>query len=205
MENAMSQGAPPDDPVSPDIPTDSVPDPPRVAPDRPEVSELVDQLLVEVRELRQQFADKIRYDEVRERQVAGMQEELEAHRRGLYGRILGPVFSDLIGIHDDLTQAMQAAARVGESPGDFAETLASFRDSILETLQRNGVESFTVEGEAVDRARQRVIKVEETADTELDRRVARRLRPGFELDGKVLRPEWVVAYRHIPAPVETTQ
>jgi molecular chaperone GrpE (heat shock protein) len=167
------------------------------------VSERLDHLLDELRELRQQFEAKIRYDEVRERQVAGMQEELEAHRQGLSLRILRPVLNDLIAIHDDLTQAMQATAGPDEAPDAYAATLASLRDSILETLRRNGVTDFTVEGEAVDRGRQRVIKVEETGEAADDRRVACRLRPGFELDGKVLRPEWVVAYRYVPAPVDT--
>jgi hypothetical protein len=56
-----------------------------------------------------------------------------------------------------------------------------------------------VESPEVDRARQRVIRVVATGDEKLDRHVQGRLRVGFEYDsGKVLRPEWVVAYRHAP-------
>lgn len=167
--------------------------------------ELLAQLLHEVRELREQFSDKIRYDEVRERQVADMQQELEAHRQGLYLRMLGPLVKDLIAIHDDLTQAMRDTPGGDETPGALAATLASVRDSVLEALHRNGVTDFSVDGDTVDRTRQRVIKVEETGDAAADRRLARRLRPGFELDGKVLRPEWVVAYRYATAPVDATQ
>jgi len=43
-----------------------------------------------------------------------------------------------------------------------------------------------------------VIDVEPTGQAELNKRVARRLRPGFEMDGKPLRLEWVVAYTYTP-------
>jgi molecular chaperone GrpE len=205
MEHGMPEAASSDHLRLPSDPTDSSSELRQAAPEGIQVPKLLDQLLGEVRELRQQFDAKIRYDEVRERQVAGMQEELAAHRQGLSLRILRPVLNDLIAIHDDLTQAVQATAGGDESPAEYATTLASLRESILETLHRNGVTDFTVDGEAVDRARQRVIKVEETGDATADRQVARRLRPGFELDGKVLRPEWVVAYRYVPAPADARQ
>jgi molecular chaperone GrpE (heat shock protein) len=105
-------------------------------------------------------------------------------------------------MHDDLTQLLAGGDGEG-ADGAPTGALASFWDSVMETLHRNGVTSFTIDGDTVDRARQRVIRVIDTVDPALDRRVADRLRPGFELDGRVLRPEWVAVYRHVPA-TETT-
>lgn len=132
------------------------------------------------------FDSKIRYDEAKERQITALHQELESHRQGLYQQILRPVLIDLVGIYD-------AAAEQPE--GDAREFLLETVDVVLE---RYGVTSYTCEGDGVDRARQKVIEVEQTSDPDLNRRLARRLRAGFELDGRVLRPEWIAAYRYSP-------
>ena len=139
------------------------------------------------------FDSKIRYDEAKESQIAALHQELETHRQGLYQQILRPVLTDLIGIYDEI--ANHVAADENGDPVDSAESLMEMVEGVLE---RYSVTRYCCEGEDIDRARQRVIDVESTDDAELNRRLARRLRPGFELDGKVLRPEWVIAYRYAP-------
>jgi molecular chaperone GrpE (heat shock protein) len=133
--------------------------------------------------LQESFDAKIRYDEAKERQIAALHEEVQDHRRGIYQNIMRPVLTDLVGIYDEIA----TAGNPSENP---------LLDLIEETLNRYGVTAFTCEGDRVDRSRQQVIDVETTGDSELDRQIARRLRPGFELDGKVLRPEWIAAYRY---------
>ncbi len=148
----------------------------------------VERLAEELAALRADFAAKIRYDEVKERQIASMHEELQGFRAGLHLRLLQPVFTDLIAMYDDL---------VALSMDNASAELESFRESVLETLSRNGVSSYSVAADEVDRARQQVISAVVTDDETLDGHVRHRLRVGFEYDnGKVLRPEWVVAYRY---------
>ena len=138
-------------------------------------------LLAILRDIKVSFDSKIRYDEVKEQQIAVLHEELEAHRKGLYQQILRPVLIDLIGIYDQVAASQAADAQLLE---------------VIETvLERYGVTRYQCDGDRIDRSRQKVIDVESTGDAGLDRRLARRLRPGFEMDDKVLRPEWVVAYR----------
>lgn len=168
------------------------------APHTPDVDTQNDpsgSVLAELKALRAAFDAKIRYDEVRERFVATMSEELVAHRQGVYQMQLRPVLLDLVAMYDDLTQAITAD---GSSPAT-ATTLGFFRDTVEQTLVRNGVERFTVEEDLVNRSRQKVVSVVETADPNLDRKVADRFRPGFFWNGKVLRPEWVSAYRQVAA------
>jgi molecular chaperone GrpE (heat shock protein) len=133
--------------------------------------------------LRESFDAKIRYDEAKERQIAALHEEVQELRRGMYQHIMRPVLTDLVGIYDEIAGEDNS----GKNP---------LLDLIEETLMRYGVTAFTCEGDRVDRSRQQVINVETTGDPELDRQVARRLRPGFELGGRVLRPEWIAAYRY---------
>ena len=45
-------------------------------------------VLAELRELRERFDSKIRYDEVKERQIDALHEELQGHRQGLYQQIM---------------------------------------------------------------------------------------------------------------------
>ena len=155
-------------------------------------SEAIVGLLAELLELRECFDSKIRYDQAKERQIEALHEELQAHRQGLYQQIMEPVLIDLIDIHDEM--AGQLAAADGTAP----DGLGFLAEMVEGVLSRYGVTRFSCAGDAIDRSRQRVIDTEATGEAALGKRLARRLRPGFEIKGKVIRPEWVVAYRHVP-------
>ena len=159
------------------------------------------QVLEQLRGLREVFDAKIRYDEARERLVEAMSEELLAYRQDLYQKLLRPVLLDLIGLYDDLMQVLESA----DSAPTTNTQLGFFRDSIEQILERNGAELFAIDGEDIDRTHQKVVQVTETPNQNLDRRLDRRLRPGFSWNGKVLRPEWVTAYRYVAAPPEQGQ
>lgn len=146
-------------------------------------SGLLSEILAKLIALKDSFDGKIRYDEAKERQIAALHQELESHRQGLYQQILRPVLTDLVGLYDE-------AANQG---GDAATWMLEMIEVVLE---RYGVTKYRCDGDSVDRARQQVIDVEQTGDIGLNRRVARRLRPGFASSGNVLRPEWVIAYRY---------
>ncbi|HUN34017.1 MAG TPA: hypothetical protein VMU95_18605 [Trebonia sp.] len=152
------------------------------------------EILAELRELRERFDSKIRYDEAKERQVDVLHQELEGYRQGLYQQIMRPVMVDLIGIYDELADQQARLADTGEGGLGFLIEMVEI------ALERYEVTRFTCEGDAIERSRQKVIDTESTSKPELARRLARRVRPGFEMKGKVIRPEWVVAYRHVPGP-----
>jgi molecular chaperone GrpE (heat shock protein) len=145
-----------------------------------------------LRELRELFDSKIRYDEVKERQIEVLHEELQGYRQGLYQQIMQPVMMDLIVLYDEMAGEL---ARLSDGPDGG---LAFLAETVEEVLARYGVTRYEVDGDAVDRSKQKVIGAQDTADPELGKRVARRVRPGFEMKGKVIRPEWVTAYRYMP-------
>jgi len=108
-----------------------------------------------------------------------------------------PVMVDLIGIYDEMA-SQQARPSIGGPTGlDF------LMEMVEEVLVRYGVVRFECDGDSIDRSRQRVIDTEATATSELGKRLAHRLRPGFEMKGKVIRPEWVVAYKYVPNLAQT--
>ncbi|MBB5830030.1 nucleotide exchange factor GrpE [Micromonospora carbonacea] len=152
------------------------------------------QLLEQMSKLQSAFDSKIRYDAVREQLVQSMSDELTAYRENRAQLQLRPVLIDLITLHDDLTKAADSAERSAET----GKLVGFFRDSVEQMLARHGVEPFTGDADVVDRTRQRVVATEPTEDPTLHRRVAARLRPGFQWNDKVLRPEWVSAFRLVP-------
>jgi molecular chaperone GrpE len=149
-------------------------------------------ILAELRDLRKCFDSKIRYDDAKERQIEALHEELQGYRQGLYQQIMQPIVMDLIGIYDE------AAGQLVRISGGPDAGLGLLAEMVEEVLARYGVVRYQVDSDAIDRSRQKVIGTRDTADPELAKRLARRVRSGFEIKGKVIRPEWVEAYRRVP-------
>jgi molecular chaperone GrpE (heat shock protein) len=160
--------------------------------------------LVELREqvagLRNEFTQKIRYDEVKERQLNDLRTEVQGHRAGLYRKLLGPIITDLIRMYDDLADALAAGIAADEKAAE--RTLASFQDSVLEALARCGVElrpaAEMLEPDGlpaiVDRSLHQVVRAVTTERADFHGRVARHRKAGFDQDGRVLRPAVVEGY-----------
>ncbi len=155
------------------------------------------QLIDEMRLLREEFDTKLKYDASKERQIDSLHNELQAYRAGLHFKILRPVILDLISMHDDLSRLLESMPREnGMIPlAQVLKNLESFQTSLEEILRRNGVEPYSVEGDVFVSGRQRALQAVETSEPALDKQIARRVSKGFEYEEKVLRPELVVTYR----------
>lgn len=162
-----------------------------------ELANGIQQLLDEMRELRGDFETKLMYDENKERLIDSLHSELQGYREGLHFKILRPIFLDIIDMYDDLGKLADALpTRYGEAAlEDMLNNLRSFQETVEEILERNGVAVSNAEGDVFVPGRQRAIKAIDTFDPKLDKQIVRRLRKGFEFDGKVLRPELVEIYK----------
>jgi molecular chaperone GrpE len=156
-------------------------------------------LLTKMQELRQEFDTKIKYDETKERQLDSMHKELQAYREGLHFKILRPLFIDLIAMHDDLDKLLEGLSSIEteQIPARMIDNLKSFQDTVEDILFRNGVESYRLDGDAYVPNKQRVVQAVNTTEPSQDKLIARRVRKGFEYDGRVLRPELVTIFRAI--------
>lgn len=159
--------------------------------------EVAQSLLTQMQELRQAFDTKIKYDETKERQLDTLHKELQTYREGLHFKILRPLFIDLIAMHDDLDKLMEGFASTEAVPelARMIENLRSFQETVEDVLVRNGVEPYSLDGDTYVPNKQRVVQVVNTTDPVQDKLIARRLRKGFEYDGRVLRPELVTLFR----------
>lgn len=146
-------------------------------------------------QLRQLFEREVRAEATRERIVDRLHAELQEYKGDLVLQCLRPIFLDLIGMYDDLGKRLEGA----EPDGPAARLARELQQEILDVLYRQGVEPFTVDEAGFDPRRQRAIATVPTGDAALVRTLARRIRPGFDRDGKLIRPELVAVYVNAPA------
>ncbi len=164
-----------------------------------ELLKTMQSLLAGMQELRQDFDTKLKYDESKERQLDSMHRELQTYREGLHFKILRPLFIDLIAVYDDLGKLIDGllSKEVAPTLAQMIDNLQSFQDTIEDILNRNGAESYNLDGDTYVPSKQRVLQVVDTGDTARDKQIARRVRKGFEYEGRVIRPELVILYRTV--------
>jgi molecular chaperone GrpE len=165
-----------------------------------EVTRSLQLLMAEMQRLREDFDTKVKYDESKERLIDSLHRELQVYREGLHFKILKPVFIDLIAMYDDLGKLIDAmlAKDPSSASSQMVQNLGSFQETIEETLRRNGVDAFTLEESTFLASKQRILKVLDTSDPAQDKQIGRRVRKGFEYEGRVLRPEIVEIYKYNP-------
>ncbi|HZS75893.1 MAG TPA: nucleotide exchange factor GrpE [Ktedonobacteraceae bacterium] len=164
----------------------------------PQLLQTLQTLVTEMQELRRDFDTKIKYDESKERQVDSLYQELQTHREGLHFKILRPLFTDLIAVYDDFGKLIESLSHNGVDSSQTLDNLRSFQETIDDILRRNGAESYSLEEDSYTPVKQRVLQVIETNDPAQDKKIARRIRRGFEYEGRVLRPELIAMYKFVP-------
>lgn len=168
-----------------------------------EIKDTMLALLVMMRNLRDDFDTKVKYDESKERVIESLHKELLIHREGLHFRVLRPIFLDLIILYDNMGKLLEGIVSDSSiSATQVAQGLSVLQDSIQEILRSNGAEAFITEEETFLPARQKIQKVIPTPDPAQDKQIAKRVRSGFEYEGKLLRHEMVEVYKYTPAAEE---
>lgn len=150
--------------------------------------------------LRRGLEDQARGADRWEKVLDKLHEELQEHKNGTYFRILEPVLTDLIRLHDDLSRILtQARASGALLPGDLARSLDLFVQQILDALDRQGVVKYACTEGKFDRTNQKAVATVETTDPEQHLKVAEVIRAGFRRPEKILRFEEVRIFKHKPS------
>ena len=151
------------------------------------------------------FEREVRAEATREKVVDRLHSELQEYKQGLILGILRPVFVDLIQLHDDMgkmgggsTLGGDPLAEVNPEVDRLLRVVLGYQQAIEDILYRQGVESYTHDGETFDPRRQRALSTVPTADPALNKKVAARVRKGFQVGDKVIRPEFVTVHAHKP-------
>ncbi len=164
----------------------------------------VEQLFPAIKGIEQQlenladaFESKIKYDEHKNKVIDDLHQSLQDYRDGLLKKYLQRIFTDVIKIVDDARKLVGHYREQPLSEENNAKLLQYLEDmaqGLEDMFAWEGVEAFTTEGDTLEPTRQRVVNKVETDDPLKDKTIAQRLRPGYEWDGKVIRPEIVSIY-----------
>lgn len=150
-------------------------------------------------ELATHFEGKIKYDAHKNRIIDDLHDQLKDFRDGIIKKHLFSMITDIIKIIDD-TRKVKAHYETKMHTEDGTVFLLDFMDQIISDLEDlftfQGIYPFTFTENTFDSARQRIIKKINTDDPEKNRLVAESLRPGYEWEGKVIRPEMISIYVH---------
>ena len=187
-----------DGPAPASVSTHPEPAPDPIAPALGAIAALGEGLGRRLDALQALFDREIRAEATREKVVDRLHAELQEYKQGLLLGILRPVFVDLIQLHDDIGKMVDAQeVAEGEAGAEVRRLLGLIRGTqqgIEDILYRQGVEPFALEGDAFDPRRQRALSTVPTDDPDCGKRVAARLRKGFQAGDKVIRPEMVTVY-----------
>jgi molecular chaperone GrpE len=149
------------------------------------------------------FDREIRAESTREKVVDRLHAELQEYKQGLLLGILRPVFVDLIQLHDDMGKMVPAQEKPEGEVARLLDLIRGFQQGIEDILYRQGVEPFAQEVDTFDPRRQRALSTVPTDDPDRNKRVAARLRKGFQAGEKVIRPEMVTVYAFKEKPAES--
>jgi len=116
----------------------------------------------------------------------------------LFRKIVSPFVNEIISFIDDYSSLFKRHSESELSEIDTAKLLKQFgniSENLEELLDKNGIESFRVEGNAIDFSKQKVIKTVPTDDPEKDKTVYERIKKGFIMEGKIIRQEHISCYK----------
>jgi molecular chaperone GrpE len=152
------------------------------------------------------FDRELRAEANRERVIDRLHAELQEYKQDLLLKIQRPIFVDLIQLHDDIGKMVDAKPK-GDEDLERAQSLravvASIQTAIEDILYRQGVEPYTTDGDDFDPRRQRAISTQPADDASQNKKVASRLRKGFQAGDKVIRPEVVSVFTYRPSSTAT--
>lgn len=172
----------------------------------PSFAQIIDPLFSKLEEIQNRlvklgadFQSKLKYDEHKNSLIDDLHQELQAHKNDILKRFLRSMMMDLIQFIDSIRKltdfyAAQEPNRV--DPDKLTALLKNIPSDLEDICGRQGVTPFSCEGSAFDPTRQRALKQVYTTDSSRDKRVADRLRPGYQWDDQILRPEMVAVYTY---------
>ena len=182
-----------------DQPTDS---PDSIEPESPIKDEVLsipgplDEIKLKLDDLASDFESKIKYDEHKNKIIDDLHHALQEYREGLIKKYLRRIVIDVIKIVDDMRKFASHYDNQphSEETDKFLQYIKNITSDMEDLFSWEGVVPFTCEGDEFDPTRQRIVDKIETDDPAKDKTIAHRLRPGYEWDGKVIRPEMISAF-----------
>ncbi|MDE7340645.1 MAG: nucleotide exchange factor GrpE [Lachnospiraceae bacterium] len=162
-------------------------------------SESFDEIKNEIILLQKLFEKRLLIDEQKNQIIANQGEELQKYKDGLYEKIFKPLLVDIVEIADDLHRMIRVYENKEEDNvpiSKFISILNIYESDIEDILEKYGVKVFCTEENDFNPKCQKIVKLIETSEPELGHKVADRILKGFDMDGKIIKPERVNVYKY---------
>jgi len=164
----------------------------------PAVPVWVDVLQQKMEGLNQAFEAKLKYDSHREDTINQLHAELQIYKDDLVVQLIRPLLMDIIRLIDNqekLVRDLRKKAPDELTAKKLLRLLEDGPEEWQEILERQGVEPFSSVEEVFDAKTQQPIP-ELTDDPDKDKRIAKRLKPGYRWRSQTLRQEQVKVYKY---------
>jgi molecular chaperone GrpE (heat shock protein) len=149
--------------------------------------------------LQEQFAARIRSDEVQAKALETLHDDLKQYKANFVRQQMLPLLKEVIFCHDFV--AAQVSRAAGEAQGESspaASALAATRQMLLDLLFKYDVEPYQGESEMFDPKIQQCARTVPTGRAEADKTIAGRTQTGFRSPDGIVRREQVTVYKFTP-------
>lgn len=154
-------------------------------------------LLEQVSALNKKFDQKIKTDMHKAEMFDNMHKELTQYKNGLITQVINNILIDIIqiiDINDKNISLFENQDYSEENYEKIIKILKGISEDLTDVLYRQSVEPYTLD--EIDVKRQKILQVIPTNDISLDRTIAKKIVPGYEKDGKIIRPERISIYKY---------
>ena len=154
-------------------------------------------LLEQVSSLNKKFDQKIKTDMHKAEMFDNMHKELTQYKNGLITQVINNILIDIIqiiDINDKNISLFENQDCSEENYEKIIRILKGVSEDLTDVLYRQSVEPYTLD--EIDVKRQKILQVIPTNDISLDRTIAKKIVPGYEKDGKIIRPERISIYKY---------
>jgi molecular chaperone GrpE (heat shock protein) len=157
----------------------------------------LDGIQEDIGRLRDEFKKKIMYDVHKDKLIDSLHQELQGYKNDFIKKHLKSMMLDMIKIIDNIRKLSKHFNSLDPAEIDtvkLLELLNNIPSDLEDVFYWQNVRSFKSESQIFDATHQRILKTVETSDKEKDKLIAESIRPGYEWDGQVIRPEMVSVY-----------
>jgi len=147
--------------------------------------------------LQEQFASRIRSDEVQAKALETLHDDLKQYKANFVRQQMLPLLKEVIFCHDFVTSQLDRAT--GDDVGSpAASALSATKQMLLDLLFKYDVEPYQGEGEQFDPKSQQCARTVPTGRAEADKTIAGRMQTGFRSPEGIVRREQVTVYKFTP-------
>jgi molecular chaperone GrpE (heat shock protein) len=157
----------------------------------------LDEINQKLDNLAKNFESKLKYDEHKNKIINELHQSLQEYRQGLLQKYVHRLFMDVLKVVDDIRKFSAHYNTTGpadEAMDKFLNFLESTASDLEDLFLWEGISPYICEGNNLEPVRQRVLTKISTDDPTKDKIIAERIRPGYEWNGKVIRPEIVSVF-----------